>query len=143
MTVSVQDYKYAIYRSKVPKWLKGCVRLQKNVALSKLRRSIPAGPTFKKTIVMEEEESVLCVGLVCVDKFFVVKQYPQEDSDQPIQEAFYARGGNAANNCTVLAQCVKTVEFLGTLPKPQYGNYGLDSSRFSHKNRNQNNQLSR
>ena len=35
---------------------------------------------------------------------------------------FKARGGNAANNCTVLAQILSDVTFLGTLPKPTYGN---------------------
>ena len=40
-------------------------------------------------------ESVLFVGLVCIDNFFVVEKYPEEDSDQPASEAFKARGGNA------------------------------------------------
>ena len=39
-------------------------------------------------------ESVLFVGLVCIDNFFVVEKYPEEDSDQPASEAFKARGGN-------------------------------------------------
>ena len=25
---------------------------------------------------------ILCVGLVCIDKFLLVKSYPKEDSDQ-------------------------------------------------------------
>ena len=33
-------------------------------------------------------ESVLCVGLVCIDNFFVVDKYPKEDSDQPASEAY-------------------------------------------------------
>ena len=68
------------------------------------------------------EESVLVVGLVCLDRFLWVEQYPQEDSDLPAKKSWMARGGNAANNCTVLAQYLTSVEFLGTLPKPKYGN---------------------
>ena len=34
------------------------------------------------------EESVLCVGLVCIDNFYLVEEYPKEDSDQPALEAF-------------------------------------------------------
>ena len=34
----------------------------------------------------------------------------------------FSYGGNAANNCTVLAQILKDVTFLGTLPKPIFGN---------------------
>ena len=69
-----------------------------------------------------EENPVLCVGLVCIDKFLVLDSYPIEDSDQPAIEAYQARGGNAANNCTVLAQILPNIEFLGTLPKPKFGN---------------------
>ena len=68
-------------------------------------------------------EQVLVVGLVCIDKFLVVEKYPQEDSDLPASEVFIARGGNASNNCSVLAQFMpNSVTFLGTLPKPNFGN---------------------
>ena len=69
-----------------------------------------------------DDSLVLCVGLVCIDNFFVVDTYPKEDTDQPASQAFKAPGGNAANNCTVLAQFLPNVTFLGTLPKPTYGN---------------------
>ena len=69
-----------------------------------------------------DDSLVLCVGLVCIDNFFVVDRYPKEDTDQPASQAFKACGGNAANNCTVLAQFLPNVTFLGTLPKPTYGN---------------------
>ena len=69
-----------------------------------------------------EEYPVLCVGLVCIDKFLVLESFPQEDSDQPALEAYQSRGGNASNNCTILAQLVPKVEFLGTFPKPRFGN---------------------
>ena len=59
---------------------------------------------FDLTENQNKSESVLFVGLVCIDNSFVVEKYPEEDSDQPASEAFKARGGNAANNCTVLAQ---------------------------------------
>ena len=77
---------------------------------------------FDSTENQNKNESVLFVGLVCIDNFFVVEKYPEEDSDQPASEAFKARGGNAANNCTVLAQILRDVTFLGTLPKPTFGN---------------------
>ena len=38
-----------------------------------------------------KNESVLIVGLVCIDNFFVVEKYPEEDSDQPASDAFKAR----------------------------------------------------
>ena len=69
-----------------------------------------------------EDLPVLCVGTVCIDKFLTVHSFPLEDSDQPALEAYQARGGNAANNCTVLSQLGLRVEFLGTLPKPRFGN---------------------
>ena len=65
---------------------------------------------------------VLCVGTVCIDKFLKVDSFPLEDSDQPALEAYQERGGNASNNCTVLSQLVSKVEFLGTFPKPRFGN---------------------
>ena len=34
------------------------------------------------------DESVLCVGLVCIDNFFVVDEYLKEDSDQAASEAY-------------------------------------------------------
>lgn len=74
---------------------------------------------------MEKSSKILCVGLVCIDKFLVLDSFPQEDSDQPAIEAFQARGGNASNNCTVLTQLLPKphqVTFLGTFPKPQFGN---------------------
>ena len=63
---------------------------------------------------------ILCVGLVCIDKFLLVKSYPEEDSDQPALEAYKSRGGNASNNCTVLAQFLpEKVIFLGALAQEQ------------------------
>ena len=62
--------------------------------LSKVFTLVLSG--FKFTVVMEREsknmvkESILCVGLVCIDNFFVVEKYPEEDSDQPASEAFKA-----------------------------------------------------
>ena len=64
--------------------------------------------------------SILCVGLVCIDKFLVVKSYPEEDSDQPALEVYKSRGGNANNNCTVLCQILDPIQdkvtFLGVFP---------------------------
>ena len=77
---------------------------------------------FGLTENQNKNKPVLCVGLVCIDNFFVVEKYPEEDSDQPASKAFKARGGNAANNCTVLAQILQDVTFLGTLPMPTFGN---------------------
>ena len=63
--------------------------------------------------------NVLCVGLVCLDRFLIVNSYPDEDSDQQAKQAFLARGGNAGNNCTVLSQILGpgNVTFLGTFPR--------------------------
>ena len=77
---------------------------------------------FDLTENQNKNESVLFVDLVCIDNFLVVEKYPEEDSDQQASETFKARGGNAANNCTVLAQIFRDVTFLGTLPKPTFGN---------------------
>ena len=64
--------------------------------------------------------SILCVGLVCIDKFLVVKSYPDEDSDQQALEVYKSRGGNANNNCTVLCQILDPMQykvtFLGVFP---------------------------
>ena len=49
---------------------------------------------FDLTENQNKSESVLFVGLVCIDNFFVVEKFPEEDSDQPASEAFKARGGN-------------------------------------------------
>ena len=67
------------------------------------------------------KNSILCVGLVCIDKFLLVKSYPEEDSDQPALEVYQCRGGNAANNCTVLAQLLpeQQVVFLGSLAQQE------------------------
>ena len=66
-------------------------------------------------MAQDSENSILCVGLVCIDNFNILDEYPIEDSDQPAKEIYRARGGNAANNCTALTQILpkNSVTFLG------------------------------
>jgi hypothetical protein len=60
---------------------------------------------------------VMCVGLVCIDNVLTLPRFPEEDSDQPCHNHRRSRGGNASNNCTVLAELgVESPEFLGNLP---------------------------
>jgi ketohexokinase len=60
-------------------------------------------------------KKVLCVGLLCADIVSYVPKFILEDSDQRCLKQTWERGGNAANNATVLARLGSPVEFLGTL----------------------------
>ena len=62
-------------------------------------------------------ESVLIVGLVCIDNVLTVPEYPEEDSDQQCLSQERSRGGNASNNCTVLSELgIESPEFFGIIP---------------------------
>lgn len=60
-------------------------------------------------------KKVLCVGLVCLDLINECRGFPDEDSDQRSLSLRWQRGGNAANNCTVLSQSGSDCEFLGVM----------------------------
>jgi len=60
---------------------------------------------------------VLCCGLACLDDISVLPYFPQEDSDQRCVDQRWQRGGNASNNCTVLAELQQRCEYLGTLAR--------------------------
>ena len=68
--------------------------------------------------------SVLCVaGTAHIDKFLLMQSYPEEDdSGQQVLESYQSRGGNAGNNCSVLAQIFQNnqVIFLGAIAQDQY-----------------------
>lgn len=57
---------------------------------------------------------VLCVGICCLDVIHVCDDYPAEDSDRRSKHGRWQRGGNPANNCTVLALMGQPCEYLGT-----------------------------
>ena len=58
---------------------------------------------------------ILSVGLVCLDTVNVVKTFPVEDTDQRTVDQYQARGGNANNSASVLAEIGERVEYFGTL----------------------------
>ncbi|XP_049860783.1 ketohexokinase-like isoform X1 [Schistocerca gregaria] len=61
------------------------------------------------------QPKILCVGMICVDELLYCKSYPIEDSDQRILDRQQRTGGNAANNCAVLAELKVKCDLLGTL----------------------------
>ena len=75
---------------------------------------------------MTLNNSILCVaGTTHIDKFLLMQSYPEEDdSGQQVLESYQSRGGNAGNNCSVLAQIFPNddhdVIFLGAIAQDQY-----------------------
>lgn len=61
------------------------------------------------------DPEILLVGLVCVDIINVCQQFPEEDTDTRVLHQEWKRGGNAANNATVLSLLGMSCEFLGTI----------------------------
>lgn len=61
----------------------------------------------------EKSKLVLCVGICCLDIIHVCEDYPVEDSDRRSKHGRWQRGGNPANNCTVLALLDQPCEYLG------------------------------
>lgn len=64
---------------------------------------------------MENDKRILCVGMCVLDIIHVCETYPEEDTDKRCIRGHWQRGGNASNNCTVLAQLKAPCEFLGVL----------------------------
>ncbi|KAM9859638.1 ketohexokinase [Aulostomus maculatus] len=63
----------------------------------------------------EQQQKILCVGLVCLDIISVVDKYPEEDTDSRCLSQRWQRGGNASNSCTVLAVLGSPCAFMGSL----------------------------
>ncbi|CAE1329645.1 KHK [Acanthosepion pharaonis] len=61
------------------------------------------------------DHKILLVGLVCVDIVNVCQQFPEEDTDTGVLYQEWKRGGNAANNATILSLLGVSCEFLGTI----------------------------
>ncbi|CAG2056565.1 unnamed protein product [Timema podura] len=76
--------------------------------------------------VKVDKSRILCVGLACLDFIQVVRDYPAEDSDQRSLDHKWQRGGNAANNCTVLSQLGASCEFLGPLSSKPTGSFVVE-----------------
>uniref|UniRef100_A0A8D8EWK4 Ketohexokinase n=1 Tax=Culex pipiens TaxID=7175 RepID=A0A8D8EWK4_CULPI len=63
---------------------------------------------------MAPTKRILCVGLCNLDIIQVCDAFPEEDSDQRSLQSRWQRGGNASNDCTVLALLGADVELLAT-----------------------------
>ncbi|XP_058449872.1 ketohexokinase-like isoform X2 [Malaya genurostris] len=66
------------------------------------------------------EKRTLCVGLCNLDIIQVCEQFPLEDSDQRSTKSWWQRGGNASNNCTVLALLGAKCELLATFSDSEH-----------------------
>nr|XP_020467805.1 ketohexokinase isoform X3 [Monopterus albus] len=64
---------------------------------------------------VQEQQKILCVGLVCLDIINVVDKYPEEDTDSRCLSQRWQRGGNASNSCTVLSLLGASCAFMGSL----------------------------
>ncbi|KAL7641722.1 UNVERIFIED_CONTAM: hypothetical protein RMT77_007595 [Armadillidium vulgare] len=79
-------------------------------------------------------KKILCVGLVVVDIVTELDHYPEEDSDNRCHKLWRQRGGNASNNCTVLAILGANPYFCGTISdsdekkfiEEDFKNYGVE-----------------
>uniref|UniRef100_A0A1A8N5M4 Ketohexokinase n=2 Tax=Nothobranchius TaxID=28779 RepID=A0A1A8N5M4_9TELE len=81
---------------------------------------------------MEEQQKILCVGLVCLDIINVVDKYPEEDTDSRCLSQRWQRGGNASNSCTVLSLLGAPCAFMGSLASGPVADFILeDFQKFS------------
>ncbi|XP_055540460.1 ketohexokinase-like isoform X2 [Wyeomyia smithii] len=71
------------------------------------------------------DKRILCVGLCNLDIIQVCDSFPEEDSDQRSTMSRWQRGGNASNNCTVLALLGASVELLATFSDSEHFAYAL------------------
>ncbi|XP_053696562.1 ketohexokinase-like [Sabethes cyaneus] len=71
------------------------------------------------------EKRILCVGLCNLDIVQVCDSFPEEDSDQRSAASRWQRGGNASNNCTVLALLGANVELLATFSGSEHFAFAL------------------
>lgn len=71
-------------------------------------------PFYSSSPTMGPSKRILCVGLCNLDIIQVCDAFPEEDSDQRSLQSRWQRGGNASNNCTVLALLGADAELLAT-----------------------------
>ncbi|XP_021705342.1 ketohexokinase isoform X1 [Aedes aegypti] len=77
------------------------------------------------TIPVMTAKRILCVGLCDLDIIQVCESYPVEDSDQRSSHSRWQRGGNASNNCTVLALLGAKCELLATFSDSEHFGFAL------------------
>ncbi|XP_058116396.1 ketohexokinase-like [Anopheles ziemanni] len=75
------------------------------------------------------EKKILCVGLCNIDIIQICDTYPVEDSDQRCQSSRWQRGGNASNNCTVLANLGSRCELLASFSDSNTFQFALNDLR--------------
>lgn len=68
---------------------------------------------------------ILCVGLCNLDIIQLCDSFPIEDSDQRSTRSRWQRGGNASNNCTVLALLGARCELLATFSDSEHFGFAL------------------
>ncbi|XP_058826107.1 ketohexokinase-like [Topomyia yanbarensis] len=66
------------------------------------------------------DKRIMCVGLCNLDIIQVCENFPLEDSDQRSMHSRWQRGGNASNNCTVLALLDAKCELLSTFSDSEH-----------------------
>ncbi|XP_050072122.1 ketohexokinase-like [Anopheles maculipalpis] len=74
-------------------------------------------------------KKILCVGLCNIDIIQVCDTYPEEDSDQRCHTSRWQRGGNASNNCTVLANLGARCELLASFSDSKTFLFALEDLR--------------
>ncbi|XP_049285393.1 ketohexokinase-like [Anopheles funestus] len=79
--------------------------------------------------VTESRKKILCVGLCNIDIIQVCDTYPEEDSDQRCHSSRWQRGGNASNNCTVLANLGAHCELLASFSDSKTFQFALDDMK--------------
>uniref|UniRef100_A0AAG5D5D6 Carbohydrate kinase PfkB domain-containing protein n=1 Tax=Anopheles atroparvus TaxID=41427 RepID=A0AAG5D5D6_ANOAO len=75
------------------------------------------------------DRKILCVGLCNIDIIQMCDTYPVEDSDQRCQSSRWQRGGNASNNCTVLANLGVRCELLASFSESNTFQFALADLR--------------
>uniref|UniRef100_A0A182VWP4 Carbohydrate kinase PfkB domain-containing protein n=1 Tax=Anopheles minimus TaxID=112268 RepID=A0A182VWP4_9DIPT len=101
------------------------------VRRNELEISIPKYLLFFQSYTMERQDivaskKILCVGLCNIDIIQVCDAYPVEDSDQRCHSSRWQRGGNASNNCTVLANLGARCELLASFSDSSTFQFALD-----------------
>ncbi|XP_049535496.1 ketohexokinase-like [Anopheles darlingi] len=82
-----------------------------------------------ETFGSSTNKKILCVGLCNIDIIQTCATYPKEDSDQRCQSSRWQRGGNASNNCTVLANLGADCELLASFSDSAQFQFALDDLR--------------
>ncbi|XP_062565959.1 ketohexokinase-like isoform X5 [Armigeres subalbatus] len=70
-------------------------------------------------------KKILCVGLCNLDIIQVCENFPLEDSDQRSNHSRWQRGGNASNDCTVLALLGAKCELLATFSDSEHFGFAI------------------